>query len=194
MLIIAQPKSASTSLIYTLAKMTGLKCDPTYLDSKRKFKKNNECLEMQKYHKTIFKIPNKLLLKWVTEKKCIYKVNIVPTNYHLRLLEKLKPNRIIILLRSPEDSLESYKRGIEKNKNYDQLLNDLRFFHDRYIWWKSLQSNFKIIDYNDLILNYKNSIKSILNWFNLKHRKIIPLMKCKYTGIGEKRIKNDMDR
>jgi hypothetical protein len=58
------------------------------------------------------------------------------------------------------------------------------------MWWDSRQGYTKIIYYQDLILNYQNTMKNILKWYGIKYKKIIPLLKLKYTGIGIKRLKN----
>ena len=83
------------------------------------------------------------------------------------------------------------------NINLNKLLNDFIIFNKKY-------NNFDfdkklIITYEELVLNYEDTIKKILSFFNKPiPKKIIPLMRSKYkrgtnsyTGDGERRLKSD---
>jgi hypothetical protein len=189
--MIAQPKSASTSLAKTIAKIGKLYCNlgVPYHKGDMKCKGFSQ---IQEYHDNMSVRSQKFLQQIINGKKTLFKEHLLPTDGHLRKLEKIR-KPIIILLRSPEDSFDSYKRLFESNKkkyNKENLLKEIEDFHNRYMWWDSRQGYTKIIYYQDLILNYQNTMKNILKWYGIKYKKIIPLLKLKYTGIGIKRLKN----
>jgi len=195
MLLIGQPKSASTSLAVTIGKITGLN---VVLGIPRKpgFKKSNQFTELFKYHNNV-PIRNKLFLKQVvTGKRTLFKEHLLPIQAHFKELNKYKNERIVILLREPEDSLDSYYRlfknhhGEEKAKEMiDKLSPDIFSWHERWMYWKSVHKNVMIVEYRDLVLNYQTTIKKILKHYRFKvPKKILPLQKLKYTGVGEKRL------
>lgn len=191
MLLIAQPKSASTSLATTIAQIANLKIN---LGVKRKAdSKNCEGFsEIQKYHGNMV-IRSELFFKQVIQgRKTLFKEHILPTDDHLEKLNKFKNDKIVILLRVPEDSYDAYKRLFESNKkifNEEKLMNDLMVFHERYLYWKSVHKNVLLVYYRDLILRYKTTMRKILKHFGLNSPKDLPkLQKLKYTGVGEKRV------
>jgi len=190
MLLIAQPKSASTSAASTISYIGKLKLKLGI----SKNKNNVYCEgypEIQKYHNNIVKRNESFIETTVKSQVTLFKEHLLPTPEHLEFLNKQKTN-IVILLRYPEDSLDSYLRMFKKNgrKDFDkkQLLKDLRNFHDRYMWWASNKRYAIVVYYRDLIKNYKSTMYRILKHFNIKNKKLIPLKKLNYTGIGEKRI------
>lgn len=188
MLLISQPKSASTSLASTISQIGKLKVS---LGVQRKRNLNEEFEEISRYHNNIVN-RNENFIKTVLESKVtLFKEHLLPTLKHLEFLNKYKKN-IVILLRCPEHSLDSYLRMFKKNGRKDfnkkELLNDLRSFHDRYMWWASNKRYAIVIYYRDLIKDYKTVIHKILKHYNIKSKRLIPLKKLKYTGIGEKRI------
>lgn len=194
MLLIAQPKSASTSTAVTIAQIGRLKLSLGVPKNKAN-KLNKEFKELSRYHNNIVE-RNENFIKTTSESKItLFKEHLLPTPEHLEFLNKYK-NNIIILLRYPEDSLDNYLRMFKKNgrKNYKEkeLLNDLRCFHDRYMWWASNKRYAIVIYYKDLIQNYKSTMLRILKHFDIKSKKLIPLKKLNYTGIGEKRIGRKM--
>lgn len=192
MLLIAQPKSASTSLTKTLCQMIKIH------DSLgvARHKNNNDCaefLELQKFHNNMIERNSQFLDIVLNSKKTLFKEHLLPTKEHLELLHKYKKN-IVIILREPEHSLDSYERFFIKNnrKEWDRekILDDLRLFHDRYMWWASNKKYAIVFYYKDLINNYDNTMKKILKHYGYNIKNIIPLKKLKYTGIGEKRVTN----
>lgn len=187
MLLIAQPKSASTSLISTLCQISKKKM---ILGTKTD-KKCKEFEELQKCHSIMGEKDYTFFEKVIRDKRKIYREHILPTSMHLRILEKFD-DPILILLRKPEDSFDSYVRMFNKNKNNwinrKILLTDLKQFYHTYInSHLNFKSNFLIIFYSDLVLNYENTIKQVLTHLRL-HGTILPLQKRKYTGIGVKRL------
>jgi hypothetical protein len=189
MLLIGQPKSATTALACTLAKITGKQ----YVLGVPKESHDIKCegyTEIQKYHNNMIERSPLFLKQVITGKNKIFKEHLLPTERHLKILDKYK-DPIIILLRDPEHSLDSYERLFKsKNKKFNkkQLFLDLLAFNTTYRSYK--KENILIVEYIDLITNYNETIKSIMNHYKMTG-KIIPLMKKKYTGVGEKRI-NDL--
>lgn len=208
MLIVAQPKSASTSLLYSIAKAAGIKA----VNGKSKSKNDELCIgfeELQKYHTTTHKRTEKLLTYYCQKKDLIYKDHILPTEEHLKYLNK---KRFIVLLRKPEDTIDNYKRIIENYKNnkllakdakelklellinidFDKFCDDIRLFNKI---WSEYHGGLHI-DYDTLIMCPRNTLLKCMNYFQLPIIGKIELVKAKgnhgyntYTGIGEKRAK-----
>lgn len=194
MLLIAIPKSASTSLASTIGKIGninikyGIKAVPIDLDC-------DEFTEMQHYHNNMVERSPLFVKQTIFGNKTLFKEHLLPTDRHLKILEKVNGN-IAILLRNPEDVLDCYKRldkehyrKTKKHIDFKKLDIELKLFHDRYMWWASNKRKAIVIYYEDLILCYNNTIKKILRHYNIKG-KIIPLEKKKYTGIGVERVIN----
>ena len=119
MLLIAQPKSASTSLAYTIARMNNLKCRVGIPKTKNDIRCNG-FTEIQRFHDNMIKRSNSFFLQVVKGRKTLFKEHILPTPEHLKSLNNLvRKHRIVILLRNPEDSFDAYRRLFEsKNKNF----------------------------------------------------------------------------
>jgi len=191
MLLIAQPKSASTSLAHTIAKTCNLKLNLGIPGKKRDI--NCPGFQgIQRYHCNMVERGPLFIKQVVSGRKTLFKDHLLPIDKHLRRLEKIR-KPIIILLRNPADSYDSYYRLFKKSKKkFDEVgvMNDLKLFHDRYILWDAKQPNTKIIFYRDLICNYVNTMKMIYKFYGIKPRGIRPLIKYKHTGVGAKRIKD----
>lgn len=194
MLIIAQPKSASTSLAFTLSQITRLN---VIFGIARK-PHNNDCQgfeEIQKFHCNMVQRNKQFLTNTTQNRNTIFKEHLLPIREHMQILEQLK-QRVIILIRDPEESLDSYRRFFEENKpkqeiNYDKLLEDLWSFHNFWMHWLSNKPYAICVEYRDLVLNFQYQIQRILKHYGLKIPKNIKkfkLAKMKYTGVGEKRI------
>lgn len=184
MLLIAQPKSASTSLLFTLAKMMHVK-PIKGLKLKTDSIRYKEFLELQKYHTLIYKKTNKTVGMMINDKTKLYREHLVPTEHNLRMLKNY--SNYIILLRSPEDSYLNYKRLLaKKGQGNIQILRDLKLFFIRYIEFY-LGKGLLVIFYDDLVLNYQKTMKRITAYWNIK-AKIINLQKRKYTGEGKKKL------
>jgi hypothetical protein len=186
MLLIAQPKSASTSLTRTIAKIGKL----NYRLGIPRRSKDINCEgfeDMQRYHDNMIKRSELFLKQVVKGKKTIFKEHLLPIESHLNILSRFN-DPIIILLRKPEDSADNYKRIGCKKLNLNNLVRNFKTFQNKYIEWAKNRKNVLIVYYEDLILNYKVVIKKILKHYNIKYRKIIPLLKVKFTGVGLKRL------
>jgi len=216
LLLIAQPKSASTSLLKTLAKIMKINFQ-NGLGKDIGWKYCPGYQEIQKYHDTTIQRSYEFLKKWIITRQTIYKEHILPIEKHLQYIKQINC-KILIVLRNPVDSIDNYRRLYKKyldrqieekeidelmpyrfnNINFDLLLEDVELFNKK---WRDFKYNKKlIITFEELILNYKKTIITILSHFKFRvPKKIIPLMKAKgnhgystYTGIGEKRLKSEL--
>ena len=188
MLLIAQPKSASTSLLHTLKHITKLNIKEG-IPRKSKEKNCPGFTEIQRHHSNMIQ-RNELFLKQVTSgRKTIFREHLLPIKEHLNILKKLN-NKVVVLLRNPDDSCNSYMR-FNKKTNEKQIKEDLNNFYNKYIdFYKKNDKIVLIVYYKDLVLRYEQTMKKILTHFNLKiFKKIPPLQKRKFTGVGLKRIK-----
>ena len=192
MLLIGQPKSATTSLACTLADMLNIKCN---LGIPRIFGEK-DCpgySGIQQLHDNMVQRSDKFIHDVLKGKKTIFKEHLLPIHEHLKILNKYKIN-CIVLLRNPEHSYDSYVRHdvIHFNKfgnhiNLPQIKKDINLFYFKY---KEFCKNRKwalLVEYDDLILNYEKNMKNILTHISA-NVKIKPLQKRKYTGVGEKRL------
>jgi hypothetical protein len=186
MLLIAQPKSASTSLLITLADMMGIKA---FRGTKRKdfHILHDEFIELQRYHTLIFERSPLDIMKMVKDKNLLYREHLLPCRRNFKILDKY--NNFIVLLRDPEDSYDNYKRILEKNnKENKELLSELTMFYVRYEGYLDRRKDILCIYYKDLILDYNKTMKKIKAYWKIKGR-IKKLKKENYTGVGISRLK-----
>jgi hypothetical protein len=189
MLLIAQPKSASTSLLYTLKKITGLGIREGI--AKKWYEIDCEdFVEIQKHHSNMGERGSLFLKRVITSRKVIYREHLLPTKRHLKILNKLN-KKVVILLRNPEDSFDSYIRLKNSNADEEELKRDLIHFFNYYMDFSKDKKKILVVKYGNLVLNYKSTMKKIMKHFRLPIPKKIPsLLKKKYTGVGEKRIRD----
>jgi hypothetical protein len=192
MLLIAQPKSASTSITHTLAFIGKIKFR-LGIPRKKGSKNCTGYKELQRYHNNMVKRSEVFIEQTSKGKKTLFKEHLLPTDEHLKILSKcVKNNKLVVLLRYPEHSLDSYLRQFKKNGRKDcneqELLNNLRDFHDRYMYWASNKRNVIIVYYKDLIKNYNVTMFRILRHYKIGKKRLIPMMKIKNTGVGRKRL------
>jgi hypothetical protein len=186
MLIIAMPKSASTSFSETLGKIINKKVR-LILPSDKKDKIISGYEEITKCHCNMKERPEKLLDKLAND-NIIHREHLIPSDHHIDVLRRVeKP--MILLLRDPDDVFDCYNRMFEKNKNNtidrEKLKNEIRNY---YTSWKKLNiDNILTIHYSELVLDYNRIIKEVVGHLKCTG-KIIPLLKKKYTGIGEGKL------
>ena len=144
MLIIAQPRSASTSLMDTIGKITGKPAKQLFWGKKPKIAAW-EALGL--HHSDIRKVPEHRIDSIMRDRTRYFKQHFPPTEWMLRRI-KLTTDKVIILLRDPEQSFESYKKlGIDAGP--EELLA-LRMFNEKYT--KALEGcdNVHFVDFNSL--------------------------------------------
>lgn len=186
MLLIALPKSASTSLAVTIAKIGGLKCN-LGIPKKDGDLNCKGFKTIQKKHNNMVSRSPEFIHQIIKGRKTLFKEHLLPTKEHLETLDKYRGN-IVILLRDSEHALDSYKRlGCKITKGLEKDLND---FHNKYMWWASNKRNALVIYYKDLVLDYVPTIKRVLKHYKIEHKKIIGLLKRKFTKVGIDRLKH----
>ena len=216
MIIIALPKSASTSLMWSIARALNIGYQNGI--SRKGEIESQKCKgfpEIQKFYGTTIKRDFEYLKKWITRKDIIYKEHLLPTAEHIEYVKQInKP--VIILTRDSLESIDNHLRMKvlhEKNKlnkreqkgliikkmvtlDFNKLKTDFDNFSEG---WLSLKlENALYITFNELILNPKGTLKKVLNHlgFRVKHLRL-ELLKAKgnrgdyntYTGVGEKRLR-----
>jgi hypothetical protein len=177
MLIIAIPKSASTSLMKTLGELYNLPAKQTFFPDQ---KPPADYSHLWKYHGDIRQITPRQAAKFA-RRKTIYKQHIPPTRQNRKLLHDVKK---VILLRRPIDILSAYFRGAKKGvhntladfkdvKTKDEcieraesigLLDELRQFRQT---WKQDTGRKLIITYQELTQSPQKTIARIEDYWDL---------------------------
>ena len=162
MLLIAQPKAASTSLLYSLAEI--MKVAP--VNGRNRKQVDVPCPgyeELQKYHGTTVQRSNKYLLGFINTQTVLYKEHILPIKNHLDIMKECK--NIVVLLREPKETIESYKRvfsvlsGVKVD--YNKLLDEVTEFYEVY----NSDDNYLKVFYNDVVNNFHETVKKILDCY-----------------------------
>ncbi|SDR69328.1 sulfotransferase domain-containing protein [Christiangramia echinicola] len=199
MLLIAIPKSASSSLLATLDKLhpeIGTVQDFSF----RHNKIPERSKQIHRVHSDIRELSSKELEKF-QDPEVIYKQHIFPSENNIQLLQDTKK---VILLRKPEEILHAYKRGARKNHNSlppgysdkmkgkdllrkskeDGFLADLHFFYNH--WYKTQKDpNTLIIQYLEYLDHPKKIINKIEGFLGLSLTEInvIPV-KARYSKLS----------
>lgn len=207
MLIIAQPKSASTSLATTLGEIIKVPWHqlefaknnvgrPAYLGpSSTKRKRVFSALP----HSDIIEYTKKEITG-MSSHKDIFKQHIPPTKNNLELITTIR-NPYLVLLRNPEDSVSAYKHVSKKIKlvknegDFNSKLKDMKAFYDGYMQVKDWK-HVKVVHFEELILDTTNTINGILEFFDLhklkEHKHV--LSKKRFTGVGLKRLQDKKEQ
>jgi len=181
MLIIAIPKSASTSLMHTLGSLHNLPfCQKRF--GNRQFPDN--LILLPKYHSDIRELTGEDVSDMDTVDMA-FKQHIPPTNQNIDLL---KYTRKVILLRPPVEIIEAYfraeKRHLQKQRTGFEhcktisdwqteavrtgLLEELEWFYET---WMEYALNNKevnlIVTFKDLVENQSETINRIEEFFQL---------------------------
>ena len=182
MLIVAIPKSASTSLMETIGKLHEI---PSYQDFSFK---NNVRPSHCKYIHSLHSDVRDLSLSqgdMFNKKTTLYKQHIFPSENNLAILNNQKK---VVLLREPNDVVLAYRRGViskvhnplpgyskklsEKEwielSDSNGLLADLEFFYNR---WRQenrkKKGNSLVVNYEDYIADSKKVINKIESFWEL---------------------------
>jgi hypothetical protein len=184
MLIAAMPKTASTSLIYSLGQITGLPIQP-HVENMAFHSKPILFKELSKYHKSVY-CKTKTFYEIMAESKSfIFREHVIPEKYGLDFLI-VSSEKIVILYRNPYHIIDNYDR-LSKVDDREKLLQELCIMRDFYV---SLRDNLNrlLISYRDLVKYPQKTIKKILAFFGVEAKHKIVLQKKKYTGVGVKRL------
>lgn len=196
MLIIAIPKSASSSLISTLCKLHNIE-DKTFRMRKEyqpHSTKANSYKRLSKWHSEIVDMST----GWEQETSKttgFYKHHFPPTDHNQQILATQKK---VILLRSPEEIVLSHFKGDKtgvfpilsedfifcftkkswlKRAHKIGLINELQKFYDG---WMNHSGDKLIITYEELISQPQLTINKIEEYFGLDQSEYVDLQKEKY--------------
>lgn len=188
MLILAMPKTASTSLINTIRDAQSQYAICRLEHGKVKI---SEFSQIAKFHSNIRKRDSETIERFVTDKTMIYRDHLIPIPEHLEELEKYQ-EPIVILLRNPLHVWDCYKRDVHfevKNPDMEKLLLELTAFKELYEKWAIGKKNVTVIYYKEIVLHPNKTLAKILNIFGVKEYKIPEFRKDLFTGVGVKRLK-----
>lgn len=193
MLIVAIPKSASTSLMFTLAKLQHLSAEQLgYHDLNTPYEFRN----LSAHHDDIVNLTRGVAKK-LSKLNCIYKQHFPPTTNNIELLTQQKT---VLLLRKPTQVLDAYYRAIKAFSKEDPvgferslgregwltyisesgLEREIKLFYQG--WVELVHENVWVVHFKDLISNPIATINAIENFWGLP---VTPgpfsLMKMRYT-------------
>ncbi|WP_339903471.1 sulfotransferase domain-containing protein [uncultured Cyclobacterium sp.] len=179
MLIIAIPKSASTSLMLTISKLHNLNAKQDFSFTDNSIPDN--CNILYSFHGDIRELKSIDFLKM---KNTVVKQHLYPSSNNLNLTYNVKK---VILLREPSEIVLAYRRGaiksihnllngysvkmtekewLDQAKN-DGLFSDLNFFCKEWIN-KSNPKTTLFVSYRDYVDNPKKVINKIEEFYGLK--------------------------
>jgi len=194
MLIVAIPKSASTSLVHTLGEIHSMPSKQEFLELKD-YKIPNEYEVLASYHSDVREINQLILDEW-NRSDIFYKQHIPPTPNNLKLLKNIKK---VVLLRKPEDIILAYRRadtkGLhEKRKEFIGCVSENDWIEKAreiglytelenfYSGWISKSANNLIIYFDKLVDEEQATLEKISNFFSLRINKTnIELKKYRYS-------------
>lgn len=198
MLIAAIPKSGSTALMETLGRAHKLKyaqLDFFQLDLKdQPF--NEKVSSLWNLHNDLSDLKPETINFLCGSASDLYKQHIVPSDSNLN---NLADRKIVVLLRKPEEIIESYHRGFKKNIhnapkelgdnptleswiNYAEqygILDALRWWNDR--WTSKHNPNWLIVTFDQIVKTPRESMARIEHHFNLSHSGVGKLVKARYS-------------
>ena len=181
MLIIAIPKSASTSIMVTLGELHKIKSKQDFSIKSNEIPKDSHIIHT--VHSDIREITQENVDNFNKENE-FYKQHIFPSDNNLKLLKKIKK---VVLLREPKDVLYAYIRGAKNKHNglpkgyeikeltkkkilkkakIDGFFDDICFFRDQ--WVNKADPVYTLfVNYEDYISKTKEVINSIESFFDL---------------------------
>jgi hypothetical protein len=190
MLLIAQPKTASSSLLHGLAKITGLKAEQDF----KLVKKGKRSPQYDIGIKDMADVPEKIFEKWLSRRKW-QKQHLIPTLHNMWLIKKYmgQGHQFIALLRDPQEATEAFYRvpgrpdkAEEKRQRYDEYLDTLIRFN--YGWRMVVRESLRliIVEFEDLVGDQPGTMNKILEHYGRKERVTgrYKLPKRRYTGKG----------
>jgi hypothetical protein len=195
MLIIAIPKSASTSLMVTLGRLHGI---PSAQAFSQDTPPPPNLRVLHRYHSDIREISEEQVREFSSGGR-IFKQHIPPTAGNLRLLS---PVRKVILLRDPREVIGAYYRAEERRMHSPRLefqdsqtlqdwleaagenglLGDLEWFREG--WVKEARENPAvnlIVEYSHLMETPTETVNAIESFFGLPESTNLVLSKERYS-------------
>lgn len=198
MLIIAIPKSSSSSLLKTLSNLHEIN-DNTKIFRATNFarlKKVPKYQALRVIHSEMLEINKEIVHLLDTHKNALYKHHFPPTDNNQHLLTQTKK---VILLRKPEEIIDSYRRGDQSGvfpikdirflfcfsrKSWLRkaqkvgLYENLQNFYDG---WESHQGDKLVIYYDEVVNDTLGVVKKIEKYFNLPVNAKVVLEQERYS-------------
>lgn len=200
MLIVAIPKSASSSLVTSLRVATG------YPRTNAEVRKNfltagppaTDYSQLKRFHSDVAELSDDAVEALVRPQQ-IAKLHIVPTDNNL---ERLREIPKIVLLRPAEEVVAAYWRGMEtatwttsvkeiaRCDSLEQwmqtardigLTAELETFNRR---WKDSPGNSLVVSYRQLTTDSEATIASVLEYFDLDAGNVPELARVNYSRDG----------
>jgi len=195
MILISQPKSASTSMLNTLRKIGGLKgcrysnpkSDIYYYEGLTLPHNNFQEITDVEHLKAAMASATKL-----------YQLHLPPTKNNRKIVKNTKA-KVLILLRDPAGSVEGYTRHIYSGRGHNyartkkkagEHLKVLTWFNNK---WRSFAKNNPaalVINFEDIVLDNKKYIRQAIKFLDIPIVKnVTKLKRFRFTGEGMKKAK-----
>ena len=198
MLIVSIPKSGSTALMETLGRVHALSYQQLSFEELEL--EGCHCVEEVKplwlFHGDLSDVKEVVLKSMVLSREQLFKQHITPSEANLRNLEN---HKIVILEREPDQIIDSYYRGFQKNIhvppwNFSKSgsIQEWRKYADEsglkgaLEWWRNswrsrANSKWLYVSFSDLTQNPGRTIEIIENHFDLKNSCVRKLVKARYS-------------
>ena len=208
MLIVAIPKSASTSLATSLCELHGLTNATANINQIFKHRQPPGVNFLHNYH-ALPVIDDQLAESVYSDETVLYKLHVFPTD---KSLGNLRGRPKVVLLREPEEIVFAEKRAIESliHSRRDEfadcstedewmarakeigLYQDLRTFYDR--WQDEAGENTLIVHYDELVERPQEVINRIERFLGWPESKDPSLSKERYSGASRLSIIRERGR
>ncbi len=208
MLIVAIPKSASTSLATSLCELHGLTNATANINQIFKHRQPPGVQFLHNYH-ALPVVDPELARTVYEDEKILYKLHVFPNDESLR---NLRGRKKVVLLREPEEIVMAEKRAIESliHSRRDEfadcnseeewlerareigLYQDLRQFYDR--WQNEAGDDTIVVHYADLIGSPHEVINRIERFMGWPVSKDPTLSKERYSGASRLSIMRERGR
>jgi hypothetical protein len=196
MLIVAIPKSASTSLMHSLGKASAHAATQLIFPEEPP---PNTCTILHQYHSDVRKLTDQHIQRFTDPEKW-YKQHIYPSRENLEATRHL---RKVVLLRDPKEIIAAYHRAVQAHVHKEReelttksdmenwldeakrigLQDDLAFFYNN--WIQEAEDHPEqtlIVQYADLLARPDETMRTILAFFSLEApKKPLSLSKKRYS-------------
>ena len=186
MLIVAQPKTGSTSLLDSVGEVTGLDYTQEF-GLVRRLPKATLCSALR--NSDMAEINIATMNRW-TQLDLWRKQHLVPSENNLNLVELklIEGRKFVITLRKQIDALEAIKRlpRFRLKRKLKVMLESLEAFNLRWREFAWGKDQILIVEFEDLIANQSEVVNRVLQHYGRDER--VPddfrLPKRRYTGGG----------
>ena len=200
MLIVAIPKSASSSLVASLASATGW--PKQNADIRKRYLTSAPAPvgyeQLERFHSEVAELTPEVA-ELLSRPNQITKLHVVPTDNNLALLRDVPK---VVLLRPAEEIVAAYWRGLETStwttlvgdiarcKTKDDwvelagklgLAAELQAFNDR---WRQDPGNALVISYSELTGSPEATIARVMDYFGIDADTVPELAQVNYTRDG----------